>query len=494
MTEQDLKNSILQLAIQGKLVEQRKDEGTAEELMTQVSIYKDQLIKEKIIIKEKSLPKITEEDFLFEIPESWKWTYLSNISDMYTGNSISKSIKENKYSNVNQGYNYIATKDVGFNHIIDFENGVKIPFEEEKFKYSYKDSILMCIEGGSAGRKVAILDRTVCFGNKLCSFNPIMIEPMYLYYFLQSPSFIQLFKEGMTGIIGGVSITKLKSIILPLPPITEQKRIIDKIEELIPFVESYGKSYSKIEQFNKQFPDDMNKSILQYAIQGKLVDQREEEGTAEELYEKIQEEKMRLIKEGKIKKEKPLLEITEEEILFEIPESWKWVKLFEVCKIIHYGYTASACETGNSKLLRITDIQDNCVEWDNVPFCTVKESEYVSYGLNNRDIMIARTGGTIGKTYIVESLQEKAVFASYLIRIVPVENINEKYLKKYMESPFYWSQLKSSSMGTGQPNVNGTALKNLVLPLPPLEEQNRIVTELESLLPYNQELRNRLKV
>lgn len=143
---------------------------------------------------------------------------------------------------------------------------------------------------------------------------------------------------------------------------------------------------------------------------------------------------------------------------------------------------ASAQVSGNSKLLRITDIQNNRVNWDNVPFCQITDKEFGTYGLNNRDIMIARTGGTIGKTYIVENLCEKAVFASYLIRAIPTYSINEKYLKTFLESPFYWQQLKEKSMGTGQPNVNGTALKELIVIFPPLAEQERIVEKVDKLM------------
>ena len=488
MNAQDLKNSILQLAIQGKLVEQRKEEGTAKELIQRIEAEKKQLIKEGKIKKQKALPEIKEDEIPFDIPESWEWTRMSSIADMYTGNSIPKSIKENKYSNVENGYDYIGTKDVGFDYTVSYDNGIKIPFEEDKFKKSFKDSILMCIEGGSAGRKIGILDKTVCFGNKLCSFNLIYGEPRFLYYYLQSPLFFQAFRDEMTGIIGGVSISKLKGIIVPLPPLEEQKRIVAKIEELMPYVDKYDVAYSEVEELNKKFPEDMQKSILQYAIQGKLVEQREEDGTAEDLYQQIQEEKKKLIKEGKIKKTKALPEIAEDEIPFDIPENWKWVRLGDISNNIHYGYTASAQEKGNSKLLRITDIQNNSVNWNSVPFCNVKNNEFEKYGLNNRDIMIARTGGTIGKTYIVDSLDDKAVFASYLIRVIPVENINEVFLKKFMESPLYWTQLKSGSIGTGQPNVNGKTLSKLLLPLPPLKEQKRIVAKVEELIPRCKQL------
>ena len=233
---------------------------------------------------------------------------------------------------------------------------------------------------------------------------------------------------------------------------------------------------------------DLKNSILQLAIQGKLVEQRKEEGTAKELLEKIEAEKKQLIKEGKIKKQKELPEIKEDEIPFDIPESWEWVRLADVSENIHYGYTASANAIGDCKLLRITDIQNNSVQWESVPYCNVKEKDYFTYGLNNRDIMIARTGGTIGKTYIVENLNDRAVFASYLIRVIPVNKVDEIYLKKFMESPLYWIQLKAGSMGTGQPNVNGTTLSKVVLPFPPLEEQKRIVERIEELLPYTKQL------
>ena len=172
----------------------------------------------------------------------------------------------------------------------------------------------------------------------------------------------------------------------------------------------------------------------------------------------------------------------DDEISFEIPEGWAWVRLGELSINIHYGFTASALSKGNSKLLRITDIQNNVVKWGNVPFCNTTKKEFESYRLKNRDIMIARTGGTIGKSYIVRNLNDKAVFASYLIRVILPENINEEYIKIFLETPFYWEQLMRYSMGTGQPNVNGQSLKLLILPLPPFEEQKRIVDKIEKLL------------
>jgi len=173
-----------------------------------------------------------------------------------------------------------------------------------------------------------------------------------------------------------------------------------------------------------------------------------------------------------------------DEIPFEIPNNWCWCRLVDITKLIHYGYTASAKSGGNAKLLRITDIQNNSVCWNNVPFCDISEKDLSSYQLYLRDILIARTGGTVGKSYIIDELKSLSVFASYLIRLIPVVNINEHYIKIFLESPMYWKQLKSKSMGTGQPNVNGEALKSLLIPIPPIQEQKRIVEKLENILQF----------
>jgi type I restriction enzyme S subunit len=232
----------------------------------------------------------------------------------------------------------------------------------------------------------------------------------------------------------------------------------------------------------------LKNAILQEAIEGRLVPQDPNDEPASALLARIRKEKERLVKEGKLKKKdlevKP---ISEDEIPFEIPESWEWVRLSTLSTAIHYGFTASAAPAGNAKLLRITDIQDDKVNWKSVPFCTTKEKDLDTYQLKNRDILIARTGGTIGKTYIVRQLDEVAVFASYLIRVIPLEEVNEEFLKLFMMTPCYWKQLTDASSGTGQPNVNGQSLSNLILPIPPKEEQIRILSKYEELLPKVEE-------
>lgn len=167
--------------------------------------------------------------------EKWDDKELIKLADINTGNSISESIKKTKYMNLNEGYNYIGTKDLNFDHTFIYDNGVKIPFEEQGFKYANADDILMCIEGGSAGKKIGILSEKVCFGNKLCKFSILTDDllPKFLYYYLQSPIFLKNFYENLSGIIGGVSINKIKKIHIKYPTVSEQQAIVDRIDSLL---------------------------------------------------------------------------------------------------------------------------------------------------------------------------------------------------------------------------------------------------------------------
>ncbi|WP_445489841.1 restriction endonuclease subunit S [Niallia sp. 03133] len=232
-------------------------------------------------------------------------------------------------------------------------------------------------------------------------------------------------------------------------------------------------------------PEDVEKVkkyILQLAMQGELVEQDPHDETASEILKKISEEKQRLIKEKKLKKTKPLPPLSDEESLYELPNNWKWIRLGDISKNIHYGHTASATtENTGVKFVRITDIQDSRVIWGNVPYCGIDEKKLSDLVLSNNDILIARTGGTIGKSFIVENIEQTAVFASYLIRVVLFEENFPKYIKLFLESDLYWNQIASKSQGTGQPNVNAVSLANLVMPLPPINEQKRIFNKVNEL-------------
>jgi len=236
----------------------------------------------------------------------------------------------------------------------------------------------------------------------------------------------------------------------------------------------------------------LRQKILDLAIRGKLVPQDPNDEPASVLIEKIRAEKGRLIKEKKIKRDKNesyiyrsdksyyekfadgTVKCIDEEIPFEIPESWEWARLGSIARTILYGVSESAQTEGNYKLLRITDIQNNTVNWENVPFTTLPEDKAIEYLLRKDDILFARTGATVGKSYLVNEISNDTIYASYLIRVRLFELFESQYIKFYFESGFYWSQITDKSVGVGQPNVNGTSLKSLLISVPPYDEQSHI--------------------
>lgn len=471
MTPQELKNSILQLAIQGKLVEQRPEEQVTEKAAFMLS------------------------DAPFDIPETWKWAKLGDCCELYTGNSISESEKKAKYEGRSEGFDYIGTKDVTFSQTIVYDNGVRIPYDND-FRRAYKGSILMCVEGGSAGRKIAILDRDVCFGNKLCMFRPKTLLNTYVFFFLQSFEFKCAFADNMTGIIGGVSIKKLKDIFLPIPPLAEQKRIVAKIEELLPLIERYEKAWSRLEDFNKRFPVDMQKSILQMAIQGKLVEQRPEEGTGEELFRQIQAEKQALIKAGKIKAEKPFDPITDDERPFDIPSNWTWVRFGELgsYKKGPFGsaLTKSMFVPKGPNSVKVYE-QKNAIQKDaSLGEYYIRrdyfESKMSGFEVHPGDVIVS-CAGTIGETYVLPDGIEQGIINQALMRMQIFAPMYIPYFLTFFDVVLKQSA-RANSKGSAIKNIPPfEILKNYLVPLPPLGEQKRIVSRLEELLPLCERLK-----
>ena len=460
MTPQELKNSILQLAIAGKLVEQRAEEGTAEELFAQIQEEKQKLVAEGKLKKQKPLPEITEEEKPFDIPESWKWVRLGNLISIESGINLTKS-------QMKQG----SIPVYGGNGITGYHDQALV----------YDNTIVIGRVGYYCG-SVHITEKEAWVTDNafIVTYPTNFIFQKFFVYMLRH---MNLGKNNNATAQPVVSGKKIYPLLFPLPPLAEQKRIVAKIEQLLPYIERYEKAWSRLQEFNKRFPSDMQKSLLQYAIEGKLVEQRAEEGTAEELFAQIQEEKQRLVAEGKLKKQKPLPEITEEEKPFDIPDSWKWVRWGNLSLSIQYGYNAPGKTSGTIKMVRISDIQNNKIDWSNVPWCEIPEDDIETYSLNKNDILFARTGGTVGKSFLVKNVTEKAIYAGYLIRTRYSEKLEPQYLKFFMESTLYWLQLREGTIATAQPNCNGKVLANMILPLPPLAEQKRIVARLEELLP-----------
>ena len=480
MTPQELKNSILQLAIQGKLVEQRPKEGTAEELFAQIQEEKQRLIDEKKLKKEKPLPEITDDEKPFDIPESWIWCRHNELFEIVGGSQPPKA----KFSNV------LMAGYVRLYQIRDYGEKPVPVYVPEKLvsKFSEDGDILLARYGASLGKvfKAKKGAYNVAMAKVEFLFEREYVFKDYAFYYYLAPLYQKLVKNNSRSAQAGFNKDDLNNLLFPLPPLAEQKRIVAKIEELLPYIDRYEQAWSKLEQFNSSFPEDMKKSLLQYAIQGKLVEQRPEEGTAEELFTQIQEEKQRLIAEKIIKKEKPLPEITEDEKPFDIPESWKW------CRIGSLGIT----QTGNTPSKAHPEYQGK-----DIPFITPGDILngdicYENQALSVAGMEVARIceadsilqvciGGSISKAAMTK---RRVTFNQQINSITPFYCDN-RYIY-YVMTSFYFSQtMKEKAGGTATPIINRGIWDTLLLPLPPHAEQKRIVEKLEQLLPLCERLK-----
>lgn len=488
MTPQELKNSILQLAIQGRLVEQRPEEGTAGELFARIQEEKQRLIKAGKIKKEKPLPEITEDEKPFEIPESWMWVHLNYIASSSLGKTLDKA------KNTGGLQPYLCSINVYWNGI-SLEKVKEARFEEaELSKYLLQKGDLLICEGGDVGRSsVWEYDSTMYYQNALHRVRFYQNISPYFYKYLiecyKGIGIIDKFSKGVT--IKHLVQNSLNATWLPLPPLAEQKRIVAKIEELLPYIDRYEQAWSKLEQFNSHFPEDMKKSLLQYAIQGKLVEQRPEEGTAEELFAQIQQEKQRLIKAGKIKKEKPLPEITNDEKPFDIPESWMWVRVQEVTYLNPKNDLPDELEVSFIPMALIDDGYRNSHSFEIRTWGSIKKG-FTNFA--DGDIGIAKITPCFQnrKSVIFHNLKNRYGAGTTELSIVRIidDLLLRDFLLWFFKSAYFIDNGVKSFTGTaGQQRIHKDYLAKCVLPLPPLAEQKRIVEKLEQLLPLCERLK-----
>ena len=486
MTPEQLKASILQYAIQGKLVEQRAEEGTGEELYQQIQAEKQRLIAEKKIKKEKTLVEITEDEIPFDIPESWKWVRLGDCTGYsQTKPKISpKDITDDMWSldleDIQKESGAILTRTTASERKI---TGDKVLFYKGQVLYSklrpYLKKILIAPDNG------------ICTP-ELVPFNTYLVYANYIVYVLRSPHIDYVVNSVTYGVkMPRVGTETMVNLLIPLPPLSEQKRIVAKIEELLPLIGRYAVAYEKLEQFNAKFPEDMKKSILQYAIQGKLVEQRAEEGTGEELYQQIQAEKQHLIAEKKIKKEKPLPEIAENEIPFDIPESWKWVRLNNIAESI------VDCPHSTPKYLDMEteycSIDTNCIDGkgDITKWRYVDADTYTAriarLTPQKDDIVYTREGSICRAAILPEG--PKVCLGQRVMLIRSANGVFPQFIRRLLMSPMVIRKLTEQQKGIGAKHVNVSDVCNLILPLPPLAEQERIVAKLEEILPLCERLK-----
>ena len=367
--------------------------------------------------------------------------------------------------------------------------------ENEIEKCTVRKGDLLVLEGGEIGR-AAVWDfdfpmRIQNHIHRLRSFFSLVTEYFYyIFYLYKNNGMI----SGKGIAIQGLSANTLHVLKVPLPPLAEQKRIVAKIEELLPLIDRYEKAWGRLEEFNRRFPADMQKSLLQMAIQGKLVEQRPEEGTGEELYRQIQAEKQRLIKEGKIKKEKPLPDIAEDEVPFEIPESWKWVRFSDLTLLMSTGPFGSMLHkadyvTDGIPLVNPANIMgDRIIPSKKMMVSAATAERLESYVLRPGMIVMGRRG-EMGRCAVVGEREKGWLCGTGSFFVTPTSEMFVSYLTMLFSTPYAKSYLVGESVGTTMNNLNHKILSAMPVSIPPLAEQKRIVTRLEQLLPLCERLK-----
>ena len=494
MIAEQLKKSILQAAIQGKLTQQLPEDGDARNLLKEIQKEKARLIKEGKTKKEKPLPEITEDEIPFEIPENWCWVRLGNLCDyLQRGKSpIYSPIK--KYPVIAQKCNQWEGFSIEKAQFIDPDT-VKKYTEERTLK---NEDLMWNSTGlGTLGRVAIYEESKNPYGFAVADSHVTVIRmlkhyvcPRYIFTCLSGPYIQSIVEDISSGSTKQKELltSTIEKIMIPLPPMEEQKRILGCLEKLVPEIESLKNDETKLEELQKSFPKKMKDAILQYAIQGKLTQQLPEDGDARDLLKEIQKEKARLIKEGKIKKEKPLPEITEDEIQFEIPENWCWVRLGSIA--FNHGqkkpdteFTYIDISSINNSTNSLGDL-NNILRPENAPS---RARKIVHEG----DVIYATVRPYLHNICVIDRKiePEPIVSTGFAVVCTPMRILNF-YLYKCFLSPMFDSYANDSdnSRGVAYPAINDDKFSKALIPLPPLAEQNRIIVRLEKLLLLCEEL------
>ncbi len=461
MTAQDLKNSILQLAVQGKLVPQNPSDEPASELLKRIRAEKVTACHAGIIKKDRKLPEIEETELPYDTPDTWEWLRLGQLCQLLDGVKMS---------------------------------GVKYPYLEAKYlrgkiegtnidsgKFVKKGTMLILVDGENSGEVFFASEDGYMGSTFKVLYIPEAVYVPYVLYFLLLKK--QLFRNRKTGAaIPHLNKELFFNLLFPVPPLAEQERIVAKIEELLPLVSEYDGVEKRISALNTEFPDKLRKSILQQAVQGKLTERDPSDEPAIELLDRIRAEKAKLIAEGKIKKEKIIPVISEEDQLFDIPDTWTWTTIADTCTNIQYGTSEKSAPSGKVAVLRMGNLQGGKIDYSNLVY-TSNDYDIERCHLEYNDLLFNRTNSKelVGKTAIYKA-EIPAIYAGYLIRVTPIM-IDSDYLNYVMQSHFFKKYcLAVKTDAIGQSNINAEKLKRFVFPLPPLAEQKRIVARVEEVL------------
>lgn len=496
MTAQELKNSILQLAVQGKLVPQDKNDEPASELLKRIQAEKERLIKEGKIKKEKALPPIAEEELPFDIPQSWEWVRLNELASITSGGTPSRT--NSTYWNGN--IPWVKISDISSKYVENTEEYITLDGLNNSSAKIFPKGTLLYTIFATIGT-VGILNIEAATNQAIAGINfDGEFNLDYMYYVAVGLKELLVAKgKGMAQMNINQSI--LKSTPIPIPPLAEQQRIVDKIEELLPLIEEYGKAEARLKELNADFPDMLRKSILQQAVQGKLTERNPEDEPASELLKRIQTEKAQLIKDGKLKKEKPLPPITEDEIPFDIPENWQFVRLGDIVR--YQGGYAYKSDTyvgcSNNQVIRLGNVKNNKLLLDTasvfIPDYIACETE--EYRIMPNTILFTMTGTKGKRDYFYtcctteNNMGSNNLYLNQRVGCLKADSdICLEWLVVFLQSETVLSQIFATATGNvNQANIGSNSTLNLVLPLPPLEEQKRIVARVEELLALCDQLK-----
>ena len=479
MTAQGLKNSILQLAVQGKLVPQCKEDEPASELLKRICAEKDQNG-----IKRKKLPPITDEEIPFDIPENWVWTRLDTISSITSGGTPARTNPSFWGGNIP----WVKIGDIKEKYVFSSEEKITVKgLNSSSAKVFPKNTILYTIFAtigtvGILGIEAATNQALagITFYGEYCL--------AYMYYVLVGLKDILVSKgKGMAQM--NINQTILKNTPIPLPPLAEQERIVAKIEELMPLIEEYGKAEEQLTKLNAEFPDKLRKSILQQAVQGKLTERDPADEPASELIKRIKTEKEALIKSGKIKKEKLLPAITDEEKPFDIPDTWEWVRLVEISEMCLGKMLDKTKNKGVlHPYLRNVNVRWGAFDLTDILQMRFENDEEEKYSVKYGDLVVCE-GGEPGRcavwsdkdsTFRIQKALHRIRFSSCVDPLFGYRVFEYYACNGYFSKRFSGETIK---------HLPGAVLANIAFPIPPLAEQKRIVKRVEELLALCDELK-----
>jgi len=488
MTPEQLRASILQYAMEGKLVKQDPNDEPASELIQKIKSQRTRLAKESKIKKSKKLPLITDDEKPFDIPDNWEWARLNDLSE-----NVQYPFADGPFGSNLKKEHYTDKKEV---RIIQLSNIGERGWRDANHRYTtfehLKDIKRSEVEAGDiviakmmpAGRAIIVpqhLEKKFVLSSDAVKFVPNkLLYKDFLYFAINS----SVFKSQVDAEVQGItrkrtSLTKVKKYILPIPPLEEQKRIVAKIKKLMPLVDEYAESYNRLQKIDNEFEDKLKQSVLQYAMEGKLVKQNSIDEPASELIKKIENEKAELVKEGKIKKSKKLPAITDDEKPFDIPDSWEWVRLDTVLDVRDGTHDTPKYVKNGIPLITSKNISNGHLDFSNIKYISEKDFTEINKRSNveKGDIIFAMIG-SIGNPVIVDTDRKFGIKNVALLK-----NINHSLDMNFVLHYLYLLEnlwIKNAS-GAVQKFISLKKIRSSLIPFPPLEEQRRIVEKVEEL-------------